>query len=206
MASYTISNKKDLSVFNNLVDMDMTMLSIMAHIEVDLSILNHYPNLKSLNLYGKFTGYGHISSLEYLENLKISGYIPTIRKFSDLSFVEKIPNLKKLWLECLPSVILLPNLHNIYALKIYELHKIGNLDALLDSKLHFLDLCLCVDKISATKIAEILSKIDTLEKVGIILDRSGKKEEVIRNQLIKRGKGHLIDDDGVLYGENWNNL
>lgn len=206
MPSYTISNKKDLNKFNDSVDMDMTMLSIIAHIEVDLSVLNHYPNLESLNLYGKFTGHGHISSLENLENLKISGFIPTIRKFSDLSFIEKIPNLKKLWLESLPSVISLPILHNIYALKIYELHKIENLDTLLDSQLHFLDLCLCADKIPATKIAEMLSKIDTLEKVGVILDRSGRKEEVLRNQLIKRGKGHLIDDNGVLYAKNWNNL
>ncbi len=206
MPSYTISNKKDLSKFNDSVDMNMTMLSIIAHIEVNLSVLNHYPNLKQLDLYGKFTGYGYISSLEYLENLKISGFIPAIRNFSDLSFVEKIPNLKKLWLEYLPSVKSLPILHNIYALKIYELHKIENLDTLLNSQLHFLDLCLCADKIPATKIAEILSKIDTLEKVGVILDRSGRKEEVLRNQLIKRGKGHLIDDNGVLYAENWDNL
>lgn len=206
MASYTIFDKKDLNIFSDSVDMDTTILSIVAHIEVDLSVLNHYPNIKTLYLYGKFTEYEHISSLEYLENLKISGYVPTIRKFSDLSFVEKIPNLKKLWLECLPSVVSLPVLHNIYALKIYELHKIENLEALLDSQLRFLDLCLCADKIPAPKIAEMLSKIDTLEKVGVILDRSGRREEVLRNQLIKRGKEYLIDDNGVLYGNNWNNL
>ncbi len=206
MASYTIINKKDLNIFNDSADMNITMLSIISHIEVDLSVLNRYPNLKSLDLYGKFTGYEHVSSLEYLENLKISGFIPTIRKFSDLSFIEKIPNLKKLWLDCLPSVVSLPVLHNIYALKIYELHKLENLEALLDSQLHFLDLCLCADKVPATKIAEILSKIDTLEKVGVVLDRSGRREEVLRNQLIKRGKGYLIDDYGVLYAENWTNL
>ena len=48
MESYIISTKKDLNIFGDKVDMDMTMLSIMAHIEVDLSVLNQYPQLKEL--------------------------------------------------------------------------------------------------------------------------------------------------------------
>ncbi|MGN1110194.1 MAG: hypothetical protein ACI4QY_00970 [Oscillospiraceae bacterium] len=205
MASYIISNKKDLNIFGNKVDVDMTMLSITAHIEVDLSVLKLYPQLKELNLYGKFTGYEYTSSLEHLESLKISGTI-IANRLSDLGFIEKIPNLKKLWIEGLSSVVTLPVLNNIYALKIYELHKIENLEILLDSQLRFLDLCLCADKVPATKIAEILSKIDTLEKVGVKIDRGGRKEEVLRNQLIKLGKKHLIDDDGILYAKNWENL
>ncbi|MGN0670275.1 MAG: hypothetical protein ACI4JZ_06975 [Oscillospiraceae bacterium] len=205
MASYIISTKKDLSIFGDKTDTDMTVLTITAHIEVDLSVLRFYPQLKELNLYGKFSGYENIPSLEYLESLKISGNMTTNR-ISDLGFIEKIPNLKKLWLESLPSVVTLPALHNIYALKIYELHKIENLETLLGSQLRFLDLCLCADKVPASKIAEILSKIDTLEKVGVVVDRSGKKEQVLRNQLIKLGKKHLIDDDGILYAKNWDNL
>ncbi|MGN0679735.1 MAG: hypothetical protein ACI4JS_08750 [Oscillospiraceae bacterium] len=205
MASYIISNKKDLNIFGDKVDVDMTMLSITAHIEVDLSVLKLYPQLKELNLYGKFTGYEYTSSLEHLESLKISGTI-IANRLSDLGFIEKIPNLKKLWIEGLSSVVTLPVLNNIYALKIYELHKIENLEILLDSQLRFLDLCLCADKVPATKIAEILSKIDTLEKVGVKIDRGGRKEEVLRNQLIKLGKKHLIDDDGILYAKNWENL
>ena len=205
MESYTIYSKKDLNIFSDKVNMDMTMLSIIAHVEVDLSILKLYPCLKELILYGKFTGYEYISSLEYLESLKISGSIISNR-LSDLRFIEKIPNLKKLWIASLPSVVTLPSLHNIYALKMYELHKIENLEILLDSQLRFLDLCLCADKVPASKIAEILSKMDTLEKVGVMLDRSGRKENVLRNQLIKHGKESLIDDDGILYGKNWGNL
>lgn len=205
MASYIISNKKDLNIFDDKADTDMTVLTITAHIEVDLSVLRLYPQLKELNLYGKFTGYENIPMLEYLESLKISGSMTTNR-ISDLGFIENISNLKKLWIESLPSVVTLPALHNIYALKMYELHKIENLEILLGSRLRFLDLCLCADKVPASKIAEILSKIDTLEKVGVMIDRNGRKEEVLRNQLIKLGKKHLIDDDGILYAKNWDNL
>ncbi len=205
MASYIISNKKDLSIFGDKTDTDMTVLTITANIEVDLCVLRFYPQLKELNLYGKFSGYENIPSLEYLESLKISGSMTTNR-ISDLGFIENISNLKKLWLESLPSVVTLPALNNIYALKMYELHKIENLEILLGSQLRFLDLCLCADKVPASKIAEILSKIDTLEKVGVVVDRSGRKEQVLRNQLIKLGKKHLIDDDGILYAKNWDNL
>lgn len=204
MESYIISNKKDLNLFGSKLNTDMTSLQIIAYTHVDLSILNHCPKLKELSLYGKFRGYEYTSSLEYLESLEISGMVPD-RRLSDLGFIEKIPNLKKLWLESLPSVMTLPALHDIYALKIYELHKLKNLEVLLNSKLRFLDLCLCADKIPVTKIAEILSNIDTLEKVGIMIDRSGSREEILQNKLIKCGKKHLIDEDRILW-ENWHNL
>ena len=151
------------------------------------------PTLKSLSVYNKFNdGFENLLSedLEYLELMDIRGLF-------DLSFVKKLSGLKKLYLESLPAVERLPDFEkipNLYGLKIYELHKLNDIESLTRSNIRFLSLTLAADKLSGTKLAEVLLSMGSLERLSCMLDRSGKRDDVLENRLNKAGRLDIWDN------------
>ena len=181
------ANVDDISRLKSLSDLTIRLTSNTA--------LNNLfiPTLKSLSIYNKFNaGFENLlsESLEYLELMDIRG-------LSDLSFVEKLSGLKKLYLESLPAVEKLPDfgkMPNLYGLKIYELHKLGDIESLTRSNIRFLSLTLAADKLSGTKLAEVLLSMGSLERLSCMLDRSGKRDDVLENRLNKAGKLYIWND------------
>lgn len=150
------------------------------------------PRLKSLSVYDRLNeGFEGLigKSLEYLELMEM-------RKVNDLSFVEKAAGLKKLYLMSLPAVEKLPDLGkmpNLYGLKVYELHKLNDIESLTRSAIRYLDLTLAADKLSGTKIADVLLRMEHLERFSGILDRSDKRDGVLYNRLEKSGKSDICN-------------
>mgnify|MGYP007025186564 CR=1 FL=1 len=71
-----------------------------------------------------------------------------------------------LYLNGLPGVEALPDfrrLPSIFALNIYELHKLENIDSLKGSGVEYLGFTLAADKLSGTKIAEVLLAMKRLK-------------------------------------------
>lgn len=167
---------------------------LSLHPDSDLSLKNmRIPCLKSLSLNNKLCeGYEGLltGSLEYLE-------LMDIRKLSELSFVEGLTGLKKLYLMSLPAVEKLPDfgkMPNLYGLKIYELHKLNDIESLTRSAIRYLDLTLAADKLSGTKLADVLLRMERLERFSGTLDRSYKRDEVLENRLEKAGKSDIRND------------
>ncbi len=129
------------------------------------------PGLKSLSVYERLNhGFEGLitDGVEYLELMEI-------RKVSDLSFVEKASRLRKLYLMSMPAVEKLPDfgkMSNLYGLKIYELHKLNDIESLERSAIRYLAVSLAADKLSGTRIADVLLRMEHLERAAMILDRS----------------------------------
>lgn len=131
---------------------------------------------------------------ESVENLELMN----IRKLADLSFLERAAGLKKLYLSSLPAVETLPDfgkLPNLYGLKLYELHKLSDIGSLTRSAIRCLAVSLSADKLSGTKIAEILLRMERLEQADLRnLDRSGfRRYAVLENRLKKAGREGLLE-------------
>ena len=182
------ANVDDISGLKSLSNLTIRLTS-------DTALNNLYiPSLKSLSVYNKLnSGYENLltEDLEYLELMDIRG-------LSDLSFIEKLSGLKKLYLESLPAVERLPDFEkmpNLYGLKIYELHKLGDIESLTRSNIRFLAITLAADKLSGTKLAEVLLSMESLERLSCMLDRSGgKRDQVLENRLNKAGKLDIWND------------
>lgn len=120
-----------------------------------------------------------------------------MRKLADLSFLKQATGLKKLYLMSLPAVEALPNfgkLPNLYGLRLYELHKLNDLEGLTRSNIRFLSVFLSADKLSGTKLADVLLRMEHLEGAYMRLDRSSDRRcNVLENQLKKSGKEQLLD-------------
>lgn len=167
---------------------------LIVRLNPDISLNNLYiSGLKSLSVYDKlYDGIEGLftDGLEYLELMEI-------RKLSDLSFIEGLGGLRKLYLMSLPSVERLPDfgkMPNLYGLKIYELHKLNDIESLTRSAIRYLDLTLAADKLSGTKIADVLLRMERLERFSGTLDRSYKRDEVLKNRLNKAGKSDIQND------------
>lgn len=170
----------------------LNRLILVLSADVDLSGIC-VPKLKSLTAYHQINN-GLVELLtgnvEYLELLDM-------RKLSDLSFVEKAAGLKKLYLCSLHAVEKLPDfgkLPNLYGLKLYELHKLNDIENLTRSDLRYLDFALVADKLSGTKISEVLLCMKRLEWAYMILDRSSdRRYNVLNNCLKKAGREQLLN-------------
>lgn len=182
-----IGNVDGISELKQLTD-----LKIILSANVDLSKLC-VPALKSLSAYNQINpGFSSLltDKIEYLE-------IMQMRRLLDLSFLEKAVGLKKLYLMSLPAVEKLPDfskLPNLFALKIYELHKLDDIESLTQSSIRFLSCSLSADKLTGTKIAEVLLGMETLEKADMeFLDRSNmQRSNTLEKQMTKVGKGELL--------------
>lgn len=150
--------------------------------------------LKSLSVYDRLN-YGFegliTDSVEYLELMEI-------RKVSDLSFVEKASGLRKLYLMSMPAVERLPDfgkMPNLYGLKIYELHKLNDIESLGRSAIRYLAVSLAADKLSGTRIADALLHMEHLERASMILDRSSdNRYNVMEKCLKKAGRADLLSE------------
>ena len=167
----------------------LNRLILLLPAEVYLSGVN-VPTLKSLSVYKQINpGFSALltEKIEYLELMEM-------RKFSDLSFVEGLTGLKKLYLQSLPAVEKLPDfgkMPNLYGLKIYELHKLNDIESLTRSAIRYFALTLAADKLSGTKIADVLLRMECLERFSGSLDRSYKRDNVLENRLKKAGKSDI---------------
>ncbi len=192
-------NVEKLSLIGDFANVDdisslksLNWLSLYFDSDTPLSSLR-IPGLKCLSLNKKLCeGYEGLltEDLEYLE-------LEEIRKLSDLSFVEELTGLKKLYLNSLSAVEKLPDfgkMPNLYGLKIYELHKLNDIESLTQSAIRYLDLTLAADKLSGTKIADVLLRMERLERFSGTLDRSYKRDEVLENRLKKAGKSDIRND------------
>lgn len=153
------------------------------------------PELKSLTVYHRINnGFTELltDKLEYLALLEM-------RKLADLSFIEKAAGLKKLYLMSLPAVEKLPDfgkMPNLYGLKVYELHKLNDIESLTRSNIKYLALTLAADKLTGTKLADVLLRMEKLEGADMSLDRSSvRRETVLENALKKVGKAELLNID-----------
>lgn len=130
------------------------------------------------------------------------------RKITDLSFLEQATELKKLYLESLPAVEALPKfskLKNLYALKIYELHRLNDIEHLVDSNIEYLSVSLMADKISGSRLADILIRMKALKQADMhLLDRSDNRYNVLKNRLVKEGKENLLTE--VMDYKTWKKL
>lgn len=162
---------------------------------VDFSGLR-VPALRDLTVGGPVDGsVAHLLN-GGVERLELSG----ARRLADLSFLEGAGGLRKLYLRSLPAAEALPDfgkLPNLYALKLYELHKLSDMDSLTRSAVRYLAVSLSADKLSGTKLAEVLLGMERLERASLRgLDRSGlRRWGVIENQLKKAGREALLAED-----------
>lgn len=148
--------------------------------------------IESLELYLRNADYSEYESLMTSKLNRLD--IRETREITDLNFISKAVNLKRLYLNDLPNVTSLPEFNEISVLKIYGLHKLNNIESLVNSKIQYISLALCADKISGTKIADTLIKMKELKKVDIShIDRGGRRDEVIENRLKKYNLQNLID-------------
>lgn len=170
----------------------LSRLTLLLPAEVDLSGIN-VPALKILSLYKQINpGLSTLltDKIEYLE-------LMDMRRLADLSFVENAKGLKKLYLMSMPAVEALPDfgkLPNLYGLRLYELHKLNDIEGLTRSHIRFLSVFLAADKLSGTKLADVLLRMEHLEEAYMRLDRSSdRRHNVLENQLKKAGKEQLLD-------------
>ena len=198
-------NVETLFVNGDFADVDgisrLTRLTdLTLRVPCDLSKVN-VPTLKRLSVYGQIGGLLLTENIEYLALMEM-------RKLADLSFAERASGLKKLYLMSLPSVETLPDfgkLPNLYALKMYELHKLNDIESLTRSNIRYLSASLIADKLSGTKIAEVLLNMEHLEKAGITPDRNGRRDTVLENRLKKAGRESILEPSLTMM-RNWQRL
>lgn len=212
---YILTDKNDIFELKKMPEnKEITNLCLTSNrFKTNLDILGLYPNISELTLIGDFGNYQFVRNLHLIESLELylrnadySEYeslmtsklnrldIRETREITDLNFISKAVNLKRLYLNDLPNVTSLPEFNEISVLKIYGLHKLNNIESLVNSKIQYISLALCADKISGTKIADTLIKMKELKKVDIShIDRGGRRDEVIENRLKKYNLQNLID-------------
>lgn len=212
---YILTDKNDFFELKKMPEnKEITNLCLTSNrFKTNLDILGLYPNISELTLIGDFGNYQFVRNLHLIESLELylrnadySEYeslmtsklnrldIRETREITDLNFISKAVNLKRLYLNDLPNVTSLPEFNEISVLKIYGLHKLNNTESLVNSKIQYISLALCADKISGTKIADTLIKMKELKKVDIShIDRGGRRDEVIENRLKKYNLQNLID-------------
>ena len=144
----------------------VTDLRIYSGKKNDLSLLSDYPNVTRLFLQGDFTSIDAAGGLRQLSRLCLCPSGPV---------------------DCaaLPS---------LYALKLYELHKLGDLESLTRSHIRYLAASLIADKITGSKLAGTLPAMPKLERADLtFVDRSGSRRyTVLENQLRKAGRLDLL--------------
>ena len=100
------------------------------------------------------------------------------------------------YLQSLPAVQTLPNLEllcDLYAIKLYELHKLNDLSALSHSNLHYFAASLIADKLSAGRLAEAVMAIPNLKGAALErVDRSGQRYSQIQKAFSDAGKSALL--------------
>ena len=121
-------------------------------------------------------------------------------KTEDLAaFLTPAPRLQKLYLQSLTAVQELPaldGLPSLYALKLYELHKLNDLSALSHSHLRYFAASLIGDKLSAQALADAVMAIPNLEAAALQLaDRSERRYGGVQKAFAAAGKSALLREE-----------
>ena len=153
------------------------------------------PGLRVLHLRGEKNGdiTPLLTSITYL-------HLEEMRKTEDLApFLTPATRLQKLYLQSLPAVQELPaldGLSSLYALKLYELHKLNDLSALSHSHLRYFAASLIGDKLSAQALADAVMAIPNLEAAALQLaDRSERRYGGIQKAFAAAGKSALLREE-----------
>ena len=113
-----------------------------------------------------------------------------MRKTEDLTpFLTPATRLQKLYLQSLPSVQKPPaldGLPSLYALKLYELHKLSDLSALSHSHLRYFAASLIGDKLSAQALADVVMAIPNLEAAALQLADRPSGAMAVSKSLCRR--------------------
>lgn len=155
----------------------------------------HLPKLRYLHLRGEKNGdvTPLLSGITFL-------HLEEMRKIEDISpLLMPADHLQKLYLQSLPAVQTLPNLgqfQNLYAMKLYELHKLNDLTALSHSNLHYFAASLIADKMSAGQLAESVMEIPRLKGAALeLVDRSRRRYGQIQKAFAAAGKSPLLCEE-----------
>ena len=90
----------------------------------------------------------------------------------------------------------LDGLPSLYALKLYELHKLNDLSALSHSHLRYFAASLIGDKLSAQALADAVVAIPNLEAAALQLaDRSERRYGGIQKAFAAAGKSSLLREE-----------
>ena len=155
----------------------------------------HLSNLRVLHLRGEKNG--DVTPL--LADITVL-HLEEMRKVEDISsFLIPAVHLQKLYLQSLPAVQTLPNLEllcDLYAIKLYELHKLNDLSALSHSNLHYFAASLIADKLSAGRLAGAVMAIPNLKGAALErVDRSGQRYSQIQKAFSDAGKSALLCEE-----------
>ena len=153
------------------------------------------PGLRVLHLRGEKNGdiTPLLSSIIYL-------HLEEMRKTEDLApFLIPATRLQKFYLQSLPAVqdlSALDGLPSLYALKLYELHKLSDLSALSHSHLRYFAASLIADKLSAKTLADAVMAIPNLEGAALrLVDRSERRYGGIQKVFAAAGKSPLLREE-----------
>lgn len=90
----------------------------------------------------------------------------------------------------------LDGLPSLYALKLYELHKLSDLSALSHSHLRYFAASLIGDKLSVQALADAVLAIPGLEAAALqLVDRSGRRYGSIQKAFVTAGKSGLLREE-----------
>jgi len=90
----------------------------------------------------------------------------------------------------------LDGLPSLYALKLYELHKLNDLSALSHSHLRYFAASLIGDKLSAQALADAVMAIPNLEAAALQLaDRSERRYGGVQKAFAAAGKSPLLREE-----------
>ena len=162
----------------------------------DFSLLEGYPNLGFAPKI--FTVDGHIDERIscFLSDNLLRMTIRENRKIQDLSFLEKAPHLQMLNLYNLSGITTLPfsKLPQLSVLSISGLHKLTDMESLAQSNVQYLNIKLSADKVSATRMADVLLRMPSLKalNIGPFSRVQCKKTPIIRRQFEKAGRSDVI--------------
>ena len=152
-------------------------------------------SLRGLDLRGERNGdvTPLMSGITYL-------HLEEMRKIEDITpLMTPAKHLQKLYLQSLPSLRVLPELepfHDLYALKLYELHKLDDLSALSRSRLRYFAASLIADKLSGGALAKAVLDIPTLERAALrLVDRSEQRYNAIYKAFSDSRAAALLDDE-----------
>jgi len=129
-------------------------------------------------------------------------YISELKKPENMNFLYSAKNLRKLYLdtfslEKLPDFTKFPRLK---ALQINELHKLQNIDTLINSSIEYLSVIVSADKMPAKVFAETLIEMKHLKKAMMrLMDRNDKRYDTLKNYLKKEKKLDLLIDDNIFF-------
>ena len=153
------------------------------------------PGLRVLHLRGEKNGdiAPLLSSVTYL-------HLEEMRKTEDLApFLTPATRLKKLYLQSLPAVQALPEmdgLPSLYALKLYELHKLNDLPALSRSHLLYFAASLIADQLPAKALADAVMAIPDLKSTALqLVDRSERRYGGVQKAFAAAGKSPLLREE-----------